>query len=291
MKKLIFLLAILALCLCGCGDKDKEAARIEVIDGVQYVASTTGGNHYIAYKATDKTRTEYKIQDAVNGIAVTEIGAEAFKGCTNLKSITIGMNITSVGQSAFANCGALESADILGNPVNGLTLGSRAFECCYNLSRVNIGAGVFEINYDSFDSCDKLRVFSVDDANPYYKDNDANLYTKDGTTLVRYAIGKMDRVFEVPKGVTTIAPSAFADADNLFEVVVENDVTTIGSYAFLSCYNLVKVTLGSGVSSVGGYAFSLCDMLTVYCEAMEKPSGWHEGWRDNSCDVVWGMLQ
>ena len=41
---------------------------------------------------------------------VTSIGEEAFYGCDNLTSVTIGKNVTTIGQYAFASCDNLTSA-------------------------------------------------------------------------------------------------------------------------------------------------------------------------------------
>lgn len=41
------------------------------------------------------------------------IGKEAFKGCTNLRTITIGENTSSIGEQAFAGCGNIETVTSL----------------------------------------------------------------------------------------------------------------------------------------------------------------------------------
>lgn len=43
---------------------------------------------------------------------VTEISANAFKGCKNLKKVTIGSNITKIGNSAFAGCKKLKTINM-----------------------------------------------------------------------------------------------------------------------------------------------------------------------------------
>ncbi|MBQ5648141.1 MAG: leucine-rich repeat protein, partial [Alistipes sp.] len=43
---------------------------------------------------------------------ITEIGWVAFKGCSSLKSITIGNSVTSIGYEAFSGCTSLKSITI-----------------------------------------------------------------------------------------------------------------------------------------------------------------------------------
>ena len=69
-------------------------------------------------------------------------------------------------------------------------------------------------------------------------------------------------------------------------------VTSIGDYAFSDCDSLESIQISNGVTSIGDYAFDDCDLLTIYCEATSKPSGWDYWWNcwwDYSlCPVVWG---
>lgn len=44
--------------------------------------------------------------------SVTEIGNDAFKGCTNLRSIVIPDSVTVIGYGAFIGCTSLQSIEI-----------------------------------------------------------------------------------------------------------------------------------------------------------------------------------
>jgi len=102
----------------------------------------------------------------------------------------------------------------------------------------------------------------VDANNAYYKDIDGNLYTKDGKTLVQYAIGKTATTFTIPNSVTSIGDWAFDDCDNLTSVVIPDSVTSIGDYAFYYCDSLTSVVIGDSVTNIGYRAFYGCDYLT-----------------------------
>ncbi len=64
-------------------------------------------------------------------------------------------------------------------------------------------------------------------------------------------------------------------------------VTGIYGYAFENCKYLNKVVIPDLVTDLSRNAFRGCDSLTIYCEAKEKPSGWHDDWNSSNCPVVW----
>lgn len=77
----------------------------------------------------------------------------------------------------------------------------------------------------------------------------------------------------VPGSVKTIGEEAFACADALEEVYIEDGVTEIGNAAFASCINLKKITIPKSVTKIGDYAFSYTYRsdssafidVTIYC--------------------------
>ncbi|MCB6615941.1 leucine-rich repeat protein [Ruminococcus sp. 210702-SL.1.03] len=77
----------------------------------------------------------------------------------------------------------------------------------------------------------------------------------------------------VPASVKTIGEEAFACADALEEVYIEDGVTEIGNSAFASCINLKKITIPKSVTKIGDYAFSYAYRsdssafidVTIYC--------------------------
>ena len=84
----------------------------------------------------------------------------------------------------------------------------------------------------------------MDENNDYYKSEDGNLYTKDGSVLMQYAIGKQETSFVVPDTVTTVDSKAFSRCAALESVVLPDSVTSIEAYAFYECYNLKSVIFG-----------------------------------------------
>ena len=190
---------------------------------------------------------------------ITEIGDEAFYSCESLVSVTIPSSVTSIGNSAFFWCGSLTSVTI---PNSVVDLGYAVFYECSGLGSLTIGSGIKNIYEDVFSGCSALTSITVDKDNKYYKDVNGNLYTKDGKTLLQYAIGKKDSKFTIPDRVEDIGNYAFSHSKNLINVTIPNSVKSIGRNAFDYCSGLVSVTVPDSVTSIGKNAFEYCSDIT-----------------------------
>ena len=172
----------------------------------------------------------------VNLTSATKVSKYAFSGCRSLTSVVIGDSVTSIGNHAFYGCSSLTS--------------------------VVIGDSVTSIGSYAFSSCSLLTSITVSENNANYSSLNGNLYNKDKTTLIQYAIGKTDSKFIIPDSVTSIGNYAFYDCDGLTSVVIGDSVTSIGSEAFRGCSGLASVVIGDFVTSIGYYAFNGCSSLT-----------------------------
>ena len=157
-----------------------------------------------------------------------------------------------------------------------------------DITSVTISDSVTSIVEDAFTGCDSLTSIMVDERNASYKSIDGNLYSKDGKTLILYAIGKTNTSFVIPYSVTSIGDYAFYWCDSLTSVIIPDSVTCIGDLAFYYCTSLTSVIIPDSVKSIGESAFHWCDSLTIYCEAASKPSGWDSKWNYSNRPVVWG---
>ena len=63
-------------------------------------------------------------------------------------------------------------------------------------------------------------------------------------------------------------------------------VTGIADRVFYNNTDLTSITIPDSITSIGSYVFSGCSILTIYCEAASKPSGWGSNWYGD-CPVVW----
>ena len=180
----------------------------------------------------------------MNGFFVV-LGSSAWGNYSGLiKSVTIDNGVTTIGDFAFAYCDRLTSIEI---PASVTTIGDLVFGGCISLTSINVDAD-----------------------NTAYKSIEGNLHSKDGKTLVQYAIGKTDTAFAIPDSVTTIGDYAFFGCDSLTSVTFgeNSQLTTIGAAAFAACTSLTSIVIPSSVTtisslytSLGLDAFSSCYAL------------------------------
>ncbi len=253
---------------------------------------------------------------------VTSIGHSVFSDCKSLTSISLPDSVTEIGDFEFDYCYRLASVkvgennpkykDIDGNlytkdgrlilyargktatsfaiPDGVTAINGAAFRFCRNLKSITIPTSVTSIEDRAFYDCTGLTSITVDENNLNYKSIDGNLYTKDGTTLIRYADEKTQTSFVIPDGVTHIAGYAFYDCDNLTSIQIPDSVTSIEGGAFYSCNSLTNITIPDSVTYIGSWAFDAYGGRPeepIYCEAVSQPSGWDENWNYSGRPVVW----
>ena len=81
---------------------------------------------------------------------LTNIGKEAFSGCSSMTSIELPNSVTSIGESAFLDCFDLLSIEI---PESVISIGNYAFRMCTDLTSVNIPSNVTSIGKQVFMDC------------------------------------------------------------------------------------------------------------------------------------------
>ncbi len=213
----------------------------------QGVTYTLGDDstHYIVFDFDDSV-TEVVIPSAIDGVPVTTIGDEAFKGCRRVTSITIPDGVTSIGVSAFYQCNSLTSITI---PDSVTTIGDRAIFNCYNLTSITIPDSVTTIGYMAFSGCGSLTSLTIPDS-----------VTMIGDYAFHYCGGLTS--ITIGNSVTTIGEYAFFKCSELTSLTIPDSVTTIGYMAFAGCFGLTSLTIPDSVMTIGDGAFAYCYDLT-----------------------------
>ncbi len=147
-------------------------------------------------------------------------------------------------------------------PDNVTAIADDAFVCdgyC-RVKQIHLSGSVEQIE-DGALMLDSLKSIEVSHENRRFKAIDGNLYSRDGTILLRYAQGKCARSFRVPNGVKAIGNYAFAFSKYLDEVILPEGLEVIGDYAFKQCLSIKKIEIPSTVHSIGNNAFEWCICL------------------------------
>ena len=180
--------------------------------------------------------------------------------CKSILSIIIEDGVTSIGDSVFYNCSSLTSITI---PDSVISIGVGAFSECSSLTNITIPDSVTSISYDSFYKCNSLSDINVNRNNPKYSSINGNLYNKNCSLLIQYAIGKKDTLFNIPDSVTSISYMAFYDCRSLKNINISDNIISIGDLAFFGCSSLTDITIPYNVISIGEMAFSSCNSLST----------------------------
>ena len=155
--------------------------------------------------------------------SLKEIGAETFKGCSELNSIILPNEVTRIGNGAFSKCYSLSSINI---PDGVTSIEGSAFSGCWSLSSIELSASLTSIGEFAFDSCSKLVSINL------------------------------------PASLTSIGDYAFRGCSSLESIELPASLTSIGDYTFASCYELVSINLPASLTSIGDYTFNGCSSLS-----------------------------
>ena len=197
---------------------------------------------------------------------ITNLAADVFKNCTNLKQIHLSENIAKLQSSAFSGCISLESVNIP-DAVTDLKRGTFKDS---PLKMIHIGksikkldAGVFAITEFDPATGQPMRKcivedITVSDDNQFLSADGSCILSKDGKIL--YAELGTSEVYEVPDGVEIIAASAFSKAIDLKQISFPESLVEIGDKAFADS-GVEAVSFGCNLRRIGAQAFSYCRSL------------------------------
>ncbi|MDR1902117.1 MAG: leucine-rich repeat protein [Treponema sp.] len=197
----------------------------------------------VLYSKDGTTLIRFPLGSLISEFAIPEhvkhIGAHAFQNCRNLAAVRLHNGIVTIGDSAFDDCKNLSGIVL---PPSIEAIGGWAFHGCDKIERVHIPASVKTIGTYAFGSCEALGEITVDANNKIVAASDGNLYSKDFSVILQYAIGKYEKLFALPASVKEIAFRAFSDAFNL-EYIDARSAAAIEGKAFYYCTSLKEILL------------------------------------------------
>lgn len=251
--------------------------------GATFTVTVAAATNTFDFNLTTGTITKYNGTDTVvvipskiNGVTVTTIGTDAFLGL-NITSVTIPDSVTEIGSNAFAGCTNLTSVNYIGD-WSKLTIqsGNPAVEDAVNAQLFDFefilnNTAVVVISYKgtaadvTIPSRYKGKPVTVIDPVAFYNNSAVTSVTiPDSVTAIPdYAFGYCSQLtnISIPNSVTFIGFSAFNSCTSLKSITLPSSLSTIQSYAFYNCENLKTIRIPVSVTFIGNYAFDVCPSL------------------------------
>lgn len=232
--------------------------------GATFTVTVAAATNTFYFNPTTGTITKYNGTDTVVVIPptisswpVTKIGEDALKDNTTITSVTIPASVTEIGSNAFAGCTNLTSVHYEGD-----------------WSKLTIQSGNPAVedaaNEQLFDFKFILNNTAVIVTRYRYKGTAADVtipscYKGKPVTMIDHAafFNSVVTSVTIPDSVTSIGDNAFGFCSQLTNISIPNSVTDIGFSAFAHCTSLKSITLPSSLSSISEALFSGCSQLTT----------------------------
>ncbi|MBE6229342.1 MAG: hypothetical protein E7119_01990 [Bacteroidales bacterium] len=219
-------------------------SQIQPTDEIWY---TTSDGNIVEMSSTDGFGASFVSNNYSNGKgvikfdnAVTSVGNNAFKGCSNLRTVIIPEEVVSIGNDAFYMCTSLISME-------------------YPEGKKSIRQ--YAIFKDGQESAVADMAVS----------NSASVGGHIGSGAF-YGCSALSSV-DISNGVTSIMGEAFSGCSSLTGIILPQQLATIGHRAFSGCSSLKSITIPEEVESIGEYAFTGCSNLTdVYYLPVTPPT-------------------
>lgn len=198
--------------------------------------------------------------------SVTTIGAEAFRGCSNLESVTLPRGLETISQKLFYRCENLSEITL---PESVKVIDEGAFAYCTDLESISFPEGLTSIGSSAFSFCESL--FEVTfPSTPLTLGSSA--FANSGIPEIEIpenvSLDQGESAFSsckwlhtvTLKGSGKIGKQAFENCVSLVDLTLGS--RTPGDCSFMDCTGLESVTIGEGVKEIGVSAFSGCTSLS-----------------------------
>ena len=142
-----------------------------------------------------------------------------------------------------------------------IAFGDSAFAGNYTLKSVTLPVNLIGLGDFAFAECTALEKFITYEESIFFEAKDGVLYTKDGKTLVRYPLTKVQPDMVIEEGIEQIGSSAFAYSRVLETISLPKTIKSIGAAAFSDCVSLEEFEIPSSVTEISNFTFYRCVQL------------------------------
>ena len=182
---------------------------------------------------------------------LTYIGEEAFCGCKSAAfgDLVIPDGVASIGERAFKDCEGIKTLAVNGNGET--ILGRDAFAACSKMEKAVIGEGVTGLNARIFNLCESLTDLTIPFFGPNISVTGGELSDPEFHTIFGSAgVNKSDTMYKV---------SAFeALIPNVLESITVTGGESVPESYFHDIKKVKHISLPDTVTDIGARAFSQC---------------------------------
>jgi hypothetical protein len=203
------------------------------------------------------------------GFPVTEIGEEAFLGCTKLESIDIPSSIKVIGQRAFYRVKSLKKINFVEGlekiekeaflttslksillPDTLMFIGQSAFHNNESLTEVKLPKHLTELSLHVFSYCKSFTSINLPETLKYIRPN---------------AFSSCEKIksISIPAGVKIIEEGAFSFCESLKQVIFHEGLEEIHQGAFKLYGDLKEVKLPNSLRIIGEEAFLSAGLVYI----------------------------
>jgi hypothetical protein len=180
-----------------------------------------------------------------SGSRLSEIGAEAFSSCRQLRAFSVPESVEVLGDGCFRWCSDMDTIAFEGSS-RMRRIGEHAFSGC-NLQSITIPQLTEEIDGSAFVNCPLIAI-RVATGNLHFKIEGSMVVTSDGTGIVRYF--GLDREIFIGNKFTILGKSCFEDCKHLDRINFEvgSTLERIDRAALRDCSSLPSIEIPATVT-------------------------------------------
>ena len=233
----------------------------EKYTGATYIEYTCGASMFSAYVPSTLESVTIKSGEITSSMfygfsMIKEVDLSgtvfmypyAFRGCTSLESLSLGNDIAGIGAHAFEGNRNLKTV----SGGRGLyVIADSAFVGCSALEEISIGKEITTIGAHAFEGCSSLKAITLPESLETIGD-----YAFSGASSIEK--------IHFPSGITKCSEGVFMNCKALRSFSGGENLESIGSFFFYECENLTDISYPTSIefSKIGDYAFFNCAKLT-----------------------------
>lgn len=276
------------------GAFSSEGVHFNIVEGIKtesdfkFFVSSEGYSILVSYTGKDDV---VKIPSTLGGMPVTMIGKKSFVNCT-AKEIVIPDSVKTIESSAFVNCQNIKGIVL----PKSLTKLGYMFENCNSVRFVYLPKEVSDtfkqgnsldfnqLNWTNLGASNLTYFFLETTENISLKVDD-RFTALLGVTKQFISEGNFEGVV-IQDGTLRLLKYTGTDSVVVIPSSLSNyQISVIDSNFLKNKYNVSEVYIPKGIKTIQQGAFA--NVHIIHCEDKEKPSGWEDGWAEQSSQITW----